>query len=99
MDTLTGRFMKVPKGHVWLQGDNIANSIDSRNYGAVPEATLKGRILARVSLNICGVDDRFHFAINRSFRCCQIHLWVSLKMRGRLDWHGLAWSLHLYGFH
>ena len=48
MDTLTGQFMKVPKGHVCLQGDNLANSIDSRNYGAVPEATLKGRVLARV---------------------------------------------------
>ena len=77
--------MKVPKGHIWLQGDNLANSIDSRNYGPVPEATLKGRVLARVTILFTGVDDRFHFAINRSFRCCQMHLWMFVEMRDRLD--------------
>jgi mitochondrial inner membrane protease subunit 1 len=48
MDPLMGGLIKVPRGHVWLTGDNLANSIDSRDYGAVPEATLRGRILARV---------------------------------------------------
>jgi Signal peptidase, peptidase S26 len=48
-DPLTGRLVKIPKGHVWLQGDNMANSNDSRDYGAVPEAILKGRVLARIS--------------------------------------------------
>jgi mitochondrial inner membrane protease subunit 1 len=48
MDPLMGGLIKVPKGHVWLVGDNLGNSIDSRDYGPVPEATLKGRILARV---------------------------------------------------
>jgi len=41
-------YMKVPEGHVWLQGDNISNSIDSRDYGPVPEAILSGRVLVRV---------------------------------------------------
>ena len=77
--------MKIPKGHVWLQGDNLANSIDSRDYGAVPEATLKGRVLARVALLFTGADDRFHFAINLSFRCYQMPLWMFVKMRDRLD--------------
>ena len=94
MDTLTGQFMKIPKGHVWLQGDNLANSIDSRNYGAVPEATLKGRVLARVAFLFTGVDNRFHFAINRSFPCCQMVLWMFVK-RDRLDWERLASGLHL----
>ena len=48
MDPLMGGLIKVPQGHVWLVGDNLGNSIDSRDYGPVPEATLKGRILARV---------------------------------------------------
>ena len=48
MDGFRRRVFVVPEGHVWLQGDNLSNSIDSRNYGAVPEATLKGRVLARV---------------------------------------------------
>jgi Signal peptidase, peptidase S26 len=50
MDNMGGRFMKIPLGHVWLQGDNLPFSKDSRVYGAVPEATLKGRVLARVYL-------------------------------------------------
>jgi mitochondrial inner membrane protease subunit 1 len=47
-DISSREVIRVPKGHVWIQGDNLSNSIDSRNYGAVPEATLKGRVLARV---------------------------------------------------
>ena len=34
----------VPVGHVWLTGDNKHNSHDSRNYGAVPIALLKGKV-------------------------------------------------------
>jgi inner membrane protease subunit 1 len=48
MDGLSERYLKIPRGHVWLQGDNLASSNDSRNYGAVPEATLNGRVIARV---------------------------------------------------
>ena len=48
MDESKDRMFKIPKGHVWLQGDNTVNSIDSRDYGPVPEATLKGRVIARV---------------------------------------------------
>ena len=38
----------VPDGHIWLEGDNPANSTDSRTYGAVPAALLVGRVLARI---------------------------------------------------
>ncbi|XP_007025128.2 PREDICTED: mitochondrial inner membrane protease subunit 1 isoform X1 [Theobroma cacao] len=34
----------VPKGHVWVEGDNIYASKDSRNFGAVPYGLLKGRV-------------------------------------------------------
>ncbi|CAI5466268.1 unnamed protein product [Closterium sp. Yama58-4] len=39
----------VPRGHVWLQGDNLFNSTDSRHYGPVPLALVKGRVFYRVS--------------------------------------------------
>ena len=38
---------RVPKGHVWLLGDNASNSTDSRTYGAVPAAMIKGRVFCR----------------------------------------------------
>ncbi|KAI5449967.1 hypothetical protein NCC49_003858 [Naganishia albida] len=40
--------VRIPRGHVWLAGDNLSNSTDSRAYGPVPVALLKGKVLARV---------------------------------------------------
>jgi len=39
----------VPKGGVWLQGDNYINSHDSRNFGAVPMGLLKGRAFFKLN--------------------------------------------------
>ncbi|TYJ34294.1 hypothetical protein E1A91_A05G159400v1 [Gossypium mustelinum] len=33
----------VPKGHVWVEGDYIYNTKDSRNFGALPYGLLEGR--------------------------------------------------------
>jgi signal peptidase I len=38
----------IPNGHVWLEGDNPANSSDSRYYGPIPMALIQGRVLFRV---------------------------------------------------
>lgn len=35
----------VPKGHVWVEGDYIYNSKDSRNFGAIPYGLLEGRAI------------------------------------------------------
>ena len=40
--------LKVPDGHLWLEGDNSANSLDSRTYGPVPAAMIVGRVPFRV---------------------------------------------------
>ncbi|KAG6553570.1 hypothetical protein Mapa_004483 [Marchantia paleacea] len=42
------RHVVVPKGHVWLQGDNIYNSTDSRHYGPVPYALIQGKVCYRI---------------------------------------------------
>lgn len=34
---------KIPKGHVWLLGDNPNYSKDSRDYGPVPYGLIRGR--------------------------------------------------------
>ena len=38
----------VPSGHVWLAGDNVDNSTDSRNYGPVPIGLLQGRVFVKL---------------------------------------------------
>ncbi|XP_057841426.2 mitochondrial ATP-independent inner membrane protease subunit 1a [Cryptomeria japonica] len=38
----------VPKGHVWVEGDNPSVSKDSRNYGAAPCALIEGKLFFRI---------------------------------------------------
>ncbi|KAI0307838.1 LexA/Signal peptidase [Multifurca ochricompacta] len=38
----------VPKGHIWLMGDNAVFSRDSRDYGPVPLSLVRGTLWARV---------------------------------------------------
>jgi len=35
----------VPRGHVWLEGDNKAESLDSRVYGPVSQGLISGKVL------------------------------------------------------
>ncbi len=43
--------LQVPAGHVWVQGDNLAHSLDSRVYGPVPLALVKGRVVCQVCMD------------------------------------------------
>ncbi|XP_017402598.1 mitochondrial inner membrane protease subunit 1 isoform X2 [Cebus imitator] len=38
----------VPMGHVWLEGDNLQNSTDSRYYGPIPYGLIRGRIFFKI---------------------------------------------------
>mmetsp|Transcript_28227 Transcript_28227/g.34453 ORF Transcript_28227/g.34453 Transcript_28227/m.34453 type:complete len:101 (+) Transcript_28227:46-348(+) len=38
----------VPEHHVWLEGDNSLNLIDSRDYGALPLDVIVGRVLLKL---------------------------------------------------
>ncbi|XP_021050197.1 mitochondrial inner membrane protease subunit 1 isoform X1 [Mus pahari] len=38
----------VPTGHVWLEGDNLQNSTDSRYYGPIPYGLIRGRIFFKI---------------------------------------------------
>ncbi|KAI8366719.1 mitochondrial inner membrane protease subunit 1 [Radiomyces spectabilis] len=42
------KYINVPQGHVWVGGDNLSNSNDSRSYGPVPIGLIRGRVFAKV---------------------------------------------------
>lgn len=42
--------MVIPEGHVWLAGDNVYNSSDSRMYGPMPIGMLQGRVFFKLGL-------------------------------------------------
>ncbi|KAI5251919.1 hypothetical protein E4T42_03814 [Aureobasidium subglaciale] len=41
-----GTMIQVPLGHCWTVGDNLSASRDSRMYGPVPLALIKGKVVA-----------------------------------------------------
>ncbi|KAH3886420.1 mitochondrial inner membrane protease subunit 1-like [Dreissena polymorpha] len=47
-NNITKEHIQVPRGHVWLEGDNKDNSIDSRDHGALPYALIQSRLLYKI---------------------------------------------------
>ncbi|KAM0746856.1 mitochondrial inner membrane peptidase complex catalytic subunit [Meredithblackwellia eburnea MCA 4105] len=52
-------YVRIPKGHVWLAGDNTSNSTDSRDYGPVPVGLVKGIVLAKLWPKPSMLDSNF----------------------------------------
>ncbi len=44
---LTFSRRKVPAGHCWVVGDNLPDSRDSRYFGPLPLALIKGKVIAK----------------------------------------------------
>lgn len=54
--------LKVPKGHVFVIGDNINNSIDSRIVGSLPYSNLLGKVTHQIQYkNIFGENSAIKF--------------------------------------
>ena len=46
--TKSSEMIRVPEGHLWMQGDNYTYSNDCRFYGPIPIGLIQGRILFRL---------------------------------------------------
>lgn len=46
-----GEEIRVPKGSIWVVGDNRGNSIDSRTYGAISKGLIVGKVIKIFSWN------------------------------------------------
>lgn len=46
---LTNVNFQIPPGHCWLVGDNMTASRDSRIFGPVPLALVRGKVLAKIN--------------------------------------------------
>jgi phage repressor protein C with HTH and peptisase S24 domain len=45
---LIKRIVKLASGQVWIEGDNPEGSTDSRQFGALPVASLRARIMKKL---------------------------------------------------
>ncbi|KAK1780392.1 mitochondrial inner membrane protease [Copromyces sp. CBS 386.78] len=43
--------IQVPEGHCWVVGDNLTASRDSRTFGPVPLALIRGKVFAKIQSN------------------------------------------------
>jgi hypothetical protein len=61
-------------GHVWLEGDNLQNSTDSRYYGPIPYGLVRGRIFFKVQYSASHVSFILWARKKKSFS--QNELWT-----------------------
>jgi hypothetical protein len=45
---LSKREIVIPRGYIWIEGDNPQNSSDSRYYGPIPIGLIRSRAILRV---------------------------------------------------
>jgi signal peptidase I len=41
-------YYRIPYGHIWVEGDNKMESLDSRSYGPVPVNLIRYRVAAKI---------------------------------------------------
>ena len=63
----SGFFHHIPKGMVYVQGDNVNNSTDSRSFGPIPIGLIQGIVCYKVSVFA-------HYSAHIMFSSCTFSL-------------------------
>lgn len=48
LDKEKDNYLTIPNNHIWIEGDNKENSLDSRMFGPVSKHLVVGRVIARI---------------------------------------------------
>lgn len=68
-------YIKVPEGHVWVTGDNLSHSLDSRTYNALPMGLIMGRLWQlTILISHSGTQDTIFGGLNGS----KTPLWMQM---------------------
>ncbi len=65
----------VPRGHVWVNGDNLPYSRDSRRYGPVPMGLIQGRAVLKVGC----ILNALQMCANLNVSSPQSDFWLMLR--------------------
>lgn len=62
------QFIIVPDGHVWVTGDNLSDSVDSRTYSVLPMGLIGGKIIIGIYLpNLMGFKGEYYRWLANTF--------------------------------
>ena len=50
MSDKNGKYVHIPRGHCWVEGDNRENTVDSNEFGPVPLALISAKAVWAISL-------------------------------------------------
>ncbi|TID30268.1 hypothetical protein CANINC_001148 [Pichia inconspicua] len=61
-------YIIVPEGHVWVTGDNLSDSVDSRTYNVLPMGLIGGKIIIGMYLpNLLGLRGNYYRWLSNTF--------------------------------
>lgn len=67
------QFIIVPDGHVWVTGDNLSDSVDSRTYSVLPMGLIGGKIIIGMYLhNLMGFKGEYYRWLANTFSECSV---------------------------
>lgn len=65
------QFIIVPDGHVWVTGDNLSDSVDSRTYSVMPMGLIGGKIIIGMYLpKLMGFKGEYYRWLANTFSEC-----------------------------